>query len=218
MSATMSMNQVIHAAVRRDLRRLSTALQSAPDGDTARAGALARAYANLHLELKHHHQQEDKHVFPALRRLGIDGALVERMEGEHHEMSQALDRAATLMQAYAETASAADASAALDGVEEARVVVERHLDHEEDQLEPLMLPYLGSAEWKAAEKSLRKVPPTTAGRFFAWLTDGMDADSRDYLRSTAPRPVVTVFSQVLGRRYHREIAPVWRWSQGDSNP
>ena len=210
MAETMTMNRVIHAAVRRDLDRIVIALESAHDGDTTRATSLQRAYANLHGQLKHHHEQEDRYVFPALSRLGVDAGLIEDMNGEHHAMSDALESTATLMRRYAGTGTAADAAAARASVAETRAVVERHLAHEEYELEPLMRPHLESAEWKQAQKALRKVPPSTAGHFFAWLTDGMDSESEDYLRSTVPRPVIAVYSRVLGRRYHREIAPVWR--------
>ncbi len=210
MAETMTMNRVIHAAVRRDLDRLATALEAAPDRDTKRAGDLQRAYVNLHTQLKHHHEQEDRYVFPALRRLGIDTSLIEEMDGEHHAMSDALQTTASLMQRYADTGSAADAAAARTSVEDTRAVAERHLAHEEGELEPLMQPHLASAEWKQVEKALRKAAPTTTGRFFAWVTDGMDPESRAYVRSTIPGPIVTVFSKVFGRRYHREVAPVWR--------
>jgi len=49
-----------------------------------------------------------------------------------------------------------------------------------------------------------------AGSFFAWLTDGMSDEGRAYLRKTVPTPVVVVLSRVFGRRYNREVAPVWR--------
>ncbi len=210
MAETMTMNRVVHAAVRRDLERLDRALEAAQDGDTARAADLQRAYANLHAELKRHHEQEDLYVFPALTRLGVDTALLEDMDGEHQAMADALDTMATAMQRYADTAAAADAAAARASLGATRAVVERHLAHEEGELEPLMHPHAESEEWKAAEKALRTSPPTTTGRFFAWITDGMDPESRAYLRSTVPGPVVTVFSRVFGRRYHREVAPVWR--------
>ena len=210
MAESMTMNRVIHSAVRRDLDRLAAALETAPNGDSARAGDLQRAYAHLHAQLRHHHEQEDQHVFPALRGLGIDTALIEDMDEEHHAMSEALDSTATVMQRYAATGSATDAAAARASVEQTRTVVQRHLAHEEGELEPLVAPHLESAEWKQVEKALRKAPPTTTGRFFAWLTDGMDPESRAYLRSTIPGPVVSVFSRVFGRRYHREVAPVWR--------
>jgi hemerythrin-like domain-containing protein len=210
MASTMTMNQVIHGAVRRDLDRLAAALGTAPDGDVGRAGDLQRAYAHLHSQLKHHHEQEDRHVFPALRRLGIDPALLEEMDSEHEAMSDALDGAASAMQRYAVTGSAADAETARAEVERTRAVVERHLVHEETELEPLMEPHFESAEWKQAERALRKAPPTTTGRFFAWLTDGMEPESQSYLRSAVPAPVVFVFSRVLGRQYHRTVAPVWQ--------
>jgi len=210
MTAPLTMNRVIHAAVRRDLGRLSEALESARDRDTARARDLQRAYANLHAELKHHHEQEDRHVFPALTRLGVDTALLEDMDTEHQAMSDALTRTAAAMEQYAGTGSASDATAARVSLKETRVVVDRHLLHEEGELEPLLQPHLESAEWKEAERQLRKGPPTTLGRFFAWLTDGMSVEHRAFLRSTVPAPVVTVLAKVFGRRYYKDVAPVWR--------
>ena len=86
----MTMNRVIHAAVRRDLTRLESALDAAPDGDRARARQLATAYANLHRELKHHHEGEDNNVFPFLARVEGATELVQVMEAEHQAMSDAL--------------------------------------------------------------------------------------------------------------------------------
>jgi DUF438 domain-containing protein len=209
MSQDMSMNRVIHNAVRRDLGRLATALGSARDSDVGRARDLQRAYDNLHAQLTHHHKAEDAHVFPALRRLGVDPVLINEMDGEHEAMADALGSTAGLMQRYAGTGSAADAAAARSSVEQTRQVVDDHLTHEEAQLEPLMRPHLESEEWKQAERALRKLPPVTAGRFFAWVTDGMDPDSRAFLRTTIPAPVVALLSNLVGRQYHREIAPVW---------
>jgi Hemerythrin HHE cation binding domain len=209
MSQDMSMNRVIHNAVRRDLGRLATALGSARDSDVGRARDLQRAYDNLHAQLTHHHKAEDAHVFPALRRLGVDPVLINEMDGEHEAMADALGSTAGPMQRYAGTGSAADAAAARSSVEQTRQVVDDHLTHEEAQLEPLMRPHLESEEWKQAERALRKLPPVTAGRFFAWVTDGMDPDSRAFLRTTIPAPVVALLSNLVGRQYHREIAPVW---------
>jgi hemerythrin-like domain-containing protein len=210
MAEQMTMNRVIHNAVRRDLARLDAALDAAPDGDTERARQLHRAYAQLHAQLSHHHEQEDRLVFPVLLRLGIDEALVGEMDGEHHAMADALAQTSTAMAAYGASGAATDAATARAGLATTTQVVERHLTHEERELEPLMWPHFESTEWKKTEKELRKGPVREAGVFFAWLTDGMDPVSRDYLRSTVPPPVVKVLSKVFGRSYHRDIAPVWR--------
>jgi hemerythrin-like domain-containing protein len=208
----MTMNRVIHAAVRRDLARLESALDAAHDGDRARARQLATAYANLHRELKHHHLGEDTHVFPFLARVEGAAELVEVMEAEHQAMADALEDASTAMTAYASSGSATDAHAARDAVVRATEVVERHLHHEETELEPLLLPHLGTPEWKSVEKRLRPGSVADSGRWMAWVQDGMPEAERAYFRSTIPAPVTFLLTKVAGRSYHREVAPAWRGS------
>jgi hemerythrin-like domain-containing protein len=206
----MTMNRVIHGAVRRDLARLTSALSAVRDGDRSRAADLERAYANLHEQLTHHHHGEDEHVWPWLQEEGVDPDLLHAMESEHGAMSDALRDSAEAMTAYVATGSAADAAAARASVVRTTEVVERHLRHEEDELEPMVLQHLGTPGWKAVEKKLSRQPPAVAGTFFAWVTDGMAPAERSYFRATVPPPVVFVLSRVFGRRYRREVAPVWR--------
>jgi DUF438 domain-containing protein len=208
--AETTMNQVIHGAVRRDLDRLALALDGFTDGDRERAAGLQRAYANLRRELTHHHEQEDELIWPMLNRAGVDAELLATMESEHQRMSDALAQTGVAMDTFAASASAADAAAARQTVTHTRTVVEDHLAHEERDLEPQMAPHLESDEWKAVEKKLSRQPPKVAGQFFAWVTDGMSDEHRAYLRSVVPPPVVLVLGKVFGRRYHREVAPVWQ--------
>ena len=206
----MTMNGLIHQAVRRDLGRLKTALDSYGGTQPDRAKGLERAYANLQRELAHHHEQEDELIWPMLARLGVDHELLSTMESEHEDMSAALGETGAAMTKFATSGSATDLGPARESLKRTQVVVVRHLDHEERELEPLMAPHLESAEWKQVEKTLRKQPPKVAGQFFAWLTDGMTDEGRAYLKSVVPTPVVVVLSRVFGRRYNKEVAPVWR--------
>jgi hemerythrin-like domain-containing protein len=210
MTEPLTMNRVIHGAVRRDLARLSTALSRAGDGHRARAAELDRAYGFLRDELTRHHEGEDEHLWPWLASAGVDPDLLTTMQSEHEGMAAALAETGTGMNAYAATGSAADAATARASVLSTQEVVERHLTHEEQELEPQLLPHLDSPGWKAVEKKLRAVSPRVAGSFFAWLTDGMSEQDRTYLRSTVPPPVVAVLSKVLGRSYNKQIAPIWR--------
>ena len=212
MTAPMTMNRLIHEAVRRDLQRLTTGLDDLAEGDRARAQDLDRAYANLRAELTRHHEGEDTHIWPMLAGAGVDPDLLTTMEREHSAMSEALADTAVAMSALARSGSAADAAAARASLARTREVVEGHLTHEENDLEPQLTPLLETPEWKAVERKLRREPPGVAGRFFAWLTDGMTDGGRAYLKATVPTPVVTVLGRVFGRRYNREIAPVWRSS------
>jgi hemerythrin-like domain-containing protein len=206
----LTMNRLIHAAVRRDLARLSSALEAFPDGDTARARDLDRAFVNLRRELTHHHEGEDAHIWPMLADVGVDRELLRAMESEHHAMAEALSETGATMTALAMSGTGAKAAAARESVVRTQAVVERHLAHEETELEPQLHPLAATAEWQAVEKKLSRPPPSVAGPFFAWLTDGMSDDNVAFLRTLIPAPVVTVLAKVFGRRYNRDIAPIWR--------
>jgi DUF438 domain-containing protein len=203
------MNRLIHQAVRRDFDRLTKALSSYGGTHPEKAKALDRAYAQLQAQLTRHHQQEDALIWPMLAHMGVDQTLLSTMESEHEDMSAALKETSAAMKTFGAGGSATDLGPARESLKRTRAVVLEHLDHEERELEPVMLPHLGSDEWKEVERKLRKEPPRVAGQFFAWITDGMTEEGRSYLKGTVPSPVVFVFSRVLGRRYHKDIAPVW---------
>ena len=209
MDGTMTMNRLIHQAVRRDLDRLARSMSSYGGTQPGRAKGLERAYANLQRELTRHHESEDELIWPMLAQLGVDQQLLSTMESEHQDMSDALQETGAAMKAFASSGSATALGPARESLKRTRVVVERHLDHEERELEPLLIPHFESEEWKEVERKLRKEPPKVAGQFFAWLTDGMSDEGRSYLKSTVPRPVVSILGHVFGRRYHKNIAPVW---------
>ncbi len=212
----MTMNRVIHAAVRRDLGRLEAALGRAGDGDVVRASRLEVAYANLHRELQHHHQSEDRLIYPFVAKVESASELLGAMNAEHHAMADALAVTRSAMAAYASTASTADAQSARDSVARTRVVVDQHLTHEENDFEPLAWPYLETSEWKALEKQTRPASLAASGSFFAWLQDGMIDEHRTYLRSKIPKPVTFLLSRLAGRAYYRDVASTWKDSAGDS--
>jgi hemerythrin-like domain-containing protein len=206
----MTMNRAIHHAVRRDLDRLEGALRVLEDGDRERVAELSRAWQNLHDQLVEHHEKEDELVWPALQGLGIDPVLLEEMESEHAAMRDALEELDGHMRQLGTSAGAPDALAAADSVVTTREVVERHLSHEEVELEPQMLLHKDTPEWKAVEKQLRSGSPVRGGRMFAWLLDGASPEVAGYVRSVVPGPVLVLLTRVFGIGYQRSIAPVWR--------
>src|SRR5689334_11506439 len=127
----MTMNRVIHGAVRRDLARLDAALARFHEGDRARAAELERAFSFLRDELTRHHEGEDRHVWPMLGKQGVAADLLTTMESEHAAMAAALAETDEAMHRFAASASAADADAARASVARTREVTERHLEHEE---------------------------------------------------------------------------------------
>ena len=208
---TMSMNKVIHCAVRRDLRRFNEALAAFRDGDRARAGDLHRAWENFDAQLTHHHESEHEIGWPALRSIGVDEALINELDGEHDQMAAALAEARSAMDQLAATASRTDADLAAVAMGRLQLATVTHLDHEEAELEPVFAEHAGSpAMQEMSKKFSRSLPIGAAGVYMAWLQDGATAEESAALRSTIPGPVLTILSKLVGRRYHREVAPAGR--------
>lgn len=205
------MNDIVHAAVRRDLTRMEAALRAFPDGDVGRAHGLQRAWETLWRQLHHHHTGEDTYVWPYLKSLGVlDPELLDDMEREHRAMGSAMTAATAAIDDLALTPTADRALVAADLVARAHEVTDLHLVHEETDVVPVITERNETAEWKATEKQLRKAPPAFAGEFFAWVQDGADPETAAALRTLVPAPVTFLMPRLFGRRYVREVAPVWR--------
>ncbi len=210
MTGTMSMNQIIHAAVRRDVARTGEALRRLGDGDGGRAREIQTAWRNLVKELTHHHEAEDELLWPFLQQRGVELSLLEQMEAEHVAMKAALASVSTSLDSLVAAPTAANATAAADEVARAEVVINDHLDHEERDVEAPMGDLEDDPEFKELAKKLRPASVVDAANALAWMQDGAGARERTALRSTIPAPVVAVLTRLVARRYDREVAPVWR--------
>ena len=210
MSERLSMNQIIHAAVRRDVARTEHALRALTDGDSVRARQIQVAWRNLVRELTHHHEAEDEILWPFLLRRGVDAGLLKEMESEHVAMKQALASASEAVDNVVATSTAATAAAAADTVAGASKVIVGHLDHEERDVEGPLGNLEDDPEFKALSKKLRPASMVDAANALAWMDDGAGERERSSLRSTIPAPVVAVLTRLVARRYRREVAPVWR--------
>jgi len=207
---SMSMNKVIHRAFRRDLARFLGALAAFRDGDRERATQLGRAWDNFYAQLTDHHEGEHAIAWPAMESIGVSKDLLAVFDEEHDRMAAALEDARRAMTTFRSTATAADAAAARTSIEQLQTVAVAHLDHEEQEIEPLYLQHADGPEMKAMGKQFAKVSPKKGGTFFAWVTDGASAEEMAALTESVPKPVLKIVSGLFGRGYRREVAPVWR--------
>jgi hemerythrin-like domain-containing protein len=206
----MSMNKVIHRAVRRDLDRFRRALDSFTDGDQERADELHRAWVNFDAQLTDHHEGEHEIAWPALRAIGIASPTIDAFDTEHEAMAADLATARTAMDRLKASASRTDADAAAIAMERLQTTTVYHLDHEEQETEPQLAEHQGHPAMKEmGRKFSRRSGPAQAGAFFAWMQDGATAEETAALRASVPGPVLAVMSGVFGRRYRKEVAPVW---------
>jgi len=206
----MSMNKAIHGAVRRDLTRFLDALDSFRDGDRRRAEQLATAWANFDDQLTRHHQGEHEIAWPALEAVGVSRELIAQMDQEHDRLAEALAAARGALAALRSSGSAADAAAAREAVARVEMVAVEHLDHEEAEIEPIYLAKRDDPAIKAMGRQFGRVSPPIAGTFFAWVTDGATPEEIAAIKENIPGPILAIINGVFGRKYRREIAPVWR--------
>ena len=204
------MNKVIHAAVRRDLDRFRRALDGFTDGDRGRATELERAWANFDAQLTEHHEGEHEIAWPAMKAIGISGPTIDSFDAEHEAMAADLASTRTAMATLSRTASRADADAAAAAMAQLQATTVTHLDHEEQETEPALASHEGEPVMKDMAKGFsRRMGVVKAGVFFAWLRDGATADEESALTAQVPRPVLAVIGGLFGRRYRKEVAPVW---------
>jgi hemerythrin-like domain-containing protein len=210
MTEHLTLNTVIHAAFRRDLKRLDDALASFPEGSRQRADAIGRAWDNYSAQLHHHHQDEETIFWPAFESLGVDRDLMASLEGEHEAMTRALGDAESAMAAFHADPTAAQAATARGTIQTLHDVLDAHLQHEERDLEPWAAQQMETREVKAAAKAVRKAHKGGAGTFMAWLQDGADADAVAFMRKEIPPPVLFMITKLGGRAYTRDVASAWR--------
>jgi hemerythrin-like domain-containing protein len=207
---SMSMNKVIHCAVRRDLKRFRAALDAFADGDKARAAALLVAWRNFDAQLTEHHEGEHAVAWPALEAMGVADASIKTFDEEHERMAADLAAAGVAMEQLGRTATRADADAAAAAMAKLESTTVAHLDHEEQETEPVLAANPEHPAYKQMSKQFsRRSGPATAGTFFAWMDDGATAQEKSALRESVPGPVLTIIGGLFGRKYRKEVAPVW---------
>jgi len=210
MAKHLTMNTVIHAAVRRDLRRFTAALDTFPVGSKERASELSRAWQHLDGQLYHHHHSEETIFWPALREVGADESLVTDLSGEHDRMAEAMKNTSAAVAELVADPGRAQVEQTQQAFVELEQAVETHFAHEETELEAFSASVSDTAPMKKAQGQVRRTQsPAQLGGYLVWLQDEADADARAYLNSAIPRPALVIVSRLLGRRYRREIAPIW---------
>jgi hemerythrin-like domain-containing protein len=203
------MNQIVHAALRRDLRRTQEVLRG-PVTARRRAAMVSQLRFLLH-QLHEHHTAEDEVIWPAVLRDHPDLAeLAHTMEAEHDRLDWALARFAAALDTWCGTGDPADRGAVRRAAHDVSVVLEPHLLHEEQEAMPVLAQRLTAKQWKRIDRKLHGMSrPSVMARQLFWLLDDLDVPRTEVLRSVLPTPVLRVLSGVYGRRERRRAQLIW---------
>ncbi|MFK8908559.1 hemerythrin domain-containing protein [Streptomyces sp. YS-3] len=193
----MTVTYAVHNALRRELGHVARAV-AVHRADLRRVLRVAPGWGMFHSALHAHQAAEDEALWPSLRRAlagrPFDLTRLEAIEAEH---------AALVFLIEAVDDGLADVHIGPDLLEELVdclvTGLDKHLDHEEETVLPLVQAVLSQQQWDHFGRAhARKIEPCVAG-FLPWLLDGADE-----------RTVASVLDQLLPKHAHHVYVRRWR--------
>jgi hypothetical protein len=167
----------VHKAVRRDVARMTTALERG-----ASAPAIADYWTETARQLHHHHELEDAVVWPLMgERLGdrVTGLLT-RNAGEHVTMSRAMDDFDSSVRMITTSGPAP----ALDALARLTLAIDTHLAHEEADVIPLIVDAFTADDFAVFTAESAKGNPPDA--FLPWVLDDASPEHTEFFAAHLP--------------------------------
>ncbi|MEU6865322.1 hemerythrin domain-containing protein [Streptomyces sp. NPDC046876] len=193
----MTVTYAVHGALRRELRQLARAM-ARPRPDPRHVLRAAPGWGIFRSALHAHQAAEDEALWPPLRRAlagrPFDLTRLEAIEAEHAAL---VSLVAVIDGALADRDAGLDLLGELTG--SLVTGLDKHLDHEEEAVFPLVQTVLSQEEWDLfGGAHARRIEPGAA-RILPWLLDGADA-----------RTVASVLAQLLPEPARHAYVHQWR--------
>lgn len=203
------MMNLVHAALRRDLRRSSVVLAD-PQLHASRLEAVAGHLAFLADFLHDHHTLEDQYLYPQVRAKDpTAGPMLDRVDAEHGAVVPALERLRR------RSAAPADRPSLLEAVTELSRVLDPHLDYEEREVMPRVEAVLTQAEWEAYDAHNVDHPKPELAFLGHWLIDGLPAEDVRTVTHQVPAVPRFVMMHLMGGSYRRMREAAWQGTAAD---
>lgn len=201
---------IIHRIFRQHFAEMRALVQEAPGDDAARVGAVADHLEFLLDGLHMHHTTEDDLIWPKLLdRAGLDAPLVERMQEQHQQIDASVAEVRAAMSAWRFDPVPATSSALADRIGEFLVVLQGHLDEEEQVVVPLIDRRLTEAEWQeVGQRGFEKFTPDQRWIATGQMLEVATPEETAMMFGKLPPPVKVLWHLIGKRRYRRYIRPV----------
>jgi Hemerythrin HHE cation binding domain len=196
--ADLGFMRAIHAGLRRDAARLQ-ALAPQLERGNGRPGVVPKGWTTFRQTLQVHHAAEDDDLWPALRShltQAEDLHQLDLMVAEHRGLTAAIQ---------AVDAALASGVRVITAAQELGEVLGDHLDHEEQQVFPLLERHLSRAEWRRfLLTERRRRPPRERPEFLTWVLDNASDEDTAAVLGELPRPAHLVYRRLLRPRYQAQ--------------
>jgi Hemerythrin HHE cation binding domain len=196
--ADLGFMRAIHAGLRRDAARLQ-ALAPQLERGNGRPRAVPKGWATFRQTLEVHHAAEDDDLWPVLRdhlTQAEDLHQLDLMVAEHRGLTAAIQ---AVDAALASGVGVTTAARELGGV------LGDHLDHEEQQVFPLLERHLSRGEWRRfLLTERRRRTPRERPEFLTWVLDNASDQDTAAVLAELPRPAHLVYRRLLRPRYQAQ--------------
>jgi hemerythrin-like domain-containing protein len=196
--ADLGFMRAIHAGLRRDAARLQALAPHLERGDRGQ-GAVPKGWATFRQTLEVHHAAEDDDLWPVLRSHLTDAEDLHQLDlmvAEHRGLTAAI---------RAVDAALASGVGVTTAAQELGDVLGDHLDHEEQQVFPLLERHLSRGEWRRfLLTERRRRSPRERPEFLTWVLDEASDEDTAAVLTELPRPAHLVYRRLLRPRYEAQ--------------
>jgi hemerythrin-like domain-containing protein len=201
---------IIHRIFRRHFAESRALVLQAPAAGATRVGSVADHLEFLLDGLHMHHTTEDDLIWPKLLdRARLEAPLVERMEEQHQQIDAAVGEVRAAVTAWRSDPAPATSSALADRIAAFLVVLEGHLDEEEQVVVPLIDRHLTEDEWQeVGESGFEKFTPAQRWIATGQMVEVATPEEVAMMFDKLPPPVKVLWHLIGKRRYRRYITPV----------
>lgn len=210
--ANTRMMNIVHEAMRRDLRRAREALERTPPPSDGQRQAIARHLEWMMRFLHSHHSGEDAGLFPQVRERNPAAAeLLDEMHADHEAVAPAVSEVTAAAAHYEQGHTGGERNALLRALENLGELLLPHLQREENELLPFVSSTLTNAELAAVDHEYFVAPKSfmELGREGHWLLDDLGPDDRRIVVETVPPIARFVLVHGFAGSYRRQKAACW---------
>ncbi|MEZ5116529.1 MAG: hemerythrin domain-containing protein [Candidatus Nanopelagicales bacterium] len=210
--ADTRMMGIVHAALKRDLRRARDVLAAeAPPAGRQRT-ALGHHVVWMMEFLHAHHRSEDEGLWPVVRRHNPDAAkLLDSLEADHARVSPAADRVTAAAREYAQTAGDPPRAVLVAALDDLTEVLVPHLNREVAEAMPVVAASISAADWDAVEQEYNLTPKSTRQLAMEghWLIEDIDPEGYEVVVHKVPALQRWVLLYGFGPAYRRQARARW---------
>jgi hemerythrin-like domain-containing protein len=199
---------IIHQTFRKAYEESARLVRANPTPSPARVTFLAD-HIDFGLSMLHvHHGGEDELVYPKLiERAPQQAALIEQTRHQHEEIGTALDAASAACAAWRQQTNAQTAEALASALEQLNLVVQPHLDDEEQNVVPIAAVTLTQKEWDAVgEHAVAQIPRDKKAVAFGMILEPLSPADRAHMKRVLPAPVRVLYPVLIDRPWKKYAA------------